>query len=145
MLNTKLIIPLVIIGSLVIGALIGYTVANKASLKSTTNNTLPNQTKSGETIFYKQSAIIDGKVIGANNQTLTVQNSKGQSETFPVASNFIISRVVNNQLASPSANIQDAKSDREVFVYLELNNGQYQITNVTQKFNPPSTGAVYGN
>ena len=134
--NILLLIIIFIIG-LILGGVGGYFIKFNIlppKLTSTSSNTYKPDS------FPFQTASVNGKITAVKDKIVTVQNQQtNQSATFPLSEHFFISRIdKDNKSATPSFDLKDIQTNKDVLVNLEFNNGKYEIIIITYTQPVPS-------
>ena len=93
----------------------------------------------GATLFQSQNATIQGKVLKFNDNTLTVQDSKGQTADFAMAKYFSVSKFPNTSgVASVSASVNSLEINKQAMIVLVVQDGEYRVSSVS--YLPPAPG-----
>jgi hypothetical protein len=105
----------------------GFLIAGK-----TPQNLLNSASKNGNSFFDNQNASLTGKITKINNGTMTVQNKKGASQSFPVSDTIIINKIDEKTglPTSPSKDINTLELNKEVVISLISQNGEFKIMSI---------------
>jgi hypothetical protein len=127
-------IILLLVITLVTG-IVGYylgTNRNKPLMTRQTNYSLANNFSNSNTFFDTQSATVNGKITKIDGKTLTVQNSRNQSQTFMISDRVFISTVSDKgTISSSSADLSKIKKGQNAFISLVNVGTTYKIASIT--------------
>lgn len=132
----RLIVLLLI--PLIIGAVIGYSVATRGLVKmmapanqAATTNESP--------LLTNRSASANGNITRFQNNQITLQNEAGQTADFKLVPNALIFKMNNGTINSPSTDTNNISLNQQVGLNLTYLDGEYQVASITYTpdFTPP--------
>ena len=123
---------------LIIGAVIGYSVATRGLLKMMTT-TQPVVTSTENPLLTNRSASANGKITKFENGQITLQNEAGQNASFKLIENALIFKMNNGQISSPSTDTSNISLNQPVGLNLTYVDGEYRVASITYSpgFTPP--------
>jgi hypothetical protein len=136
--NYLFIVLLVVVALLtgVAGYYLGSSKGNKGPLSSQMG-----ASPAGNAFFDTQTATLNGKVTKVNGKTLTIQNSKNQTQDYTASDRIFITKISDKGVAaSPSTDLNSVQLNQNAFVNLLLQDGSYKVVSITYTpATPPAT------
>lgn len=123
-------IPIILAGivSFVAGALVMYLVSMKAT------SSAPSPSVASSTIqdfFDGVSSTVQGKITEISDDMITVENKKGQSQTFKISPTVFISKPgEGGKVATASGEKSAIEKDKDVVLSFAVQEGQYVVMSV---------------
>jgi hypothetical protein len=124
---------------LILGLSIGFF-AGKNYFQSplptlTTDSPEPSPATAVNTFLTTQTATVRGKITKINERNLTIENLlTKETESFKAANSVSITKAG----ASPSSSLSSVELNKEVFVSLLMNNGNYEVIGIQYPLQPAS-------
>lgn len=148
-------LPVVVIVLVVVASIIGFLVG-KGSSSNKTSATTPKSSQPGQPgasvkpktidvspLFDTQTATVRAKVTTVSGTNLTVQNQRGQTDTFPASSRLVIYKYPSG--ASQATSTSDLKSielNEEALMVLEFADNKFQVVSITYLPKSPAQPAA---
>lgn len=130
--KTLLIIFSLIAVSLAIGFGVGYNFKNAPFSRQ--SQAVPNKSLAGQNLIFKtQTASIEGKITDIENNTTTITNDQGQSDSFLLSTKLVIYKPEKegSPRASASTDIKSINLNQKSLIILEMVDGKYQVVSIS--------------
>ena len=122
----------------------GYTLG----VLKTTKNLLPSfiqtsskqaNTETTSPLIESQSGNITGTITAVSGKTLTIVNSKNQSDQFVASDKLVVINLGTlPNSASPSAGLQGIQLNKMALIQLQMEDGQFKVASIAYPPTPPS-------